>query len=341
MLFYRNLSDSLKKAFIDLQYSCLTKQTHSYIYLRKENGSRDLSISQTQETQQRSSVKEEGKRAWIFSFPASLTAEAAIALPVLLFAMYLLIFPMRVMEAERRLQNRMETAAKQLTLAGYIEKAGKSVLKLDNDYKETLEKVLDGAEEGAAMAYVLTTPGIQALDCVTFNEKTAIMSGEEGADPSMVHLEVDYRPAWPMTCFSFLTAPKTMTAHRRAWTGSAGGRGRDQYGVPLEEEEGEEDRMVYLGRTSTVYHDDPRCHYLSNDLMSADASQMGDLRNTGGARYHACPSCKPGSAGTVYYSASGTAYHSSESCKAITAYARAVHYHEVEGMRACSYCGKH
>ena len=45
---------------------------------------------------------------------ASLTLEAAIALPVMIFALYLLMFPIKVMDAERRLQNSMEAAAEKL-----------------------------------------------------------------------------------------------------------------------------------------------------------------------------------------------------------------------------------
>ncbi len=345
MPFYRTCSGTLKPSFILLKHSFTHILINSTPKYRKEK-SRGTQQAHTQITETVFFGFRPGKRAWVSSFPhtsgyrASLTVEAALALPVILFAMYLLIFPLRVMEAERRLQNRMETAAKQMTLEGYIEKTGKKLLK-DKEVSGTVENLAEGLKEGVVTGYILAAPETGLMEHMRFDDKTSVLSGENGADAAMVHLELEYRPQYPMTFFNFAAPDKVLVSHRRAWVGSAGGRGRDQYGMPLEEEEDEEDRIVYLGKTSTVYHEDPRCHYLSNDLMTADASQMKELRNASGAKYHACPSCRPSGSGAVYYSASGTAYHSSPDCKAITAYARAVHYHEVEGMRACSYCGRH
>ena len=265
----------------------------------------------------------------------SLTIEAAIVLPLFLFMMFILIFPLRVMEEERRLQNTIETVGKQLAAAEYVKTVGKEMLKTDGENNETFKSFVNGAEEGVALGVILAKAlETKSISMPYFGEETGIFSGE---NDDMFKVELKYDIKLPFSAYFIPTPTGSLVANRRAWTGSDGGRGRSKYS--LEEEADTEDRIVYLGKTSTVYHDNPKCHYLSNVTKTVDASQMGTLRNENGAKYHACPSCKPGKSGTVYYFESGTAYHSSEHCKAITAYSRAVKLSEVGDMRACSYCG--
>ena len=154
-------------------------------------------------------------------------------------------------------------------------------------------------------------------------------------------MKLSYKLRFPAEPFVMPDIRKELVVNRRVWIGSEGGRGRSKYGDELDDED-DLDRIVYLGKTSSeVYHDDPNCHYLSNNLSSIDGSSIENIRNTNGGKYHACPSCKPNKNGTVYYFKNGSAYHSSEHCKAITAYSRAARLSELTGMRPCSYCGKH
>ncbi len=277
--------------------------------------------------------------ACLSSFPlscrGSLAIEAAIVLPLFLFMMFILIFPLRVMEEERRLQNTIENVGKQLAAAEYIKTVGNELLKSDGGDNETFKSFVNGAEEGVALGVILAKAlETKSISMPYFSEETGIFSGE---NEDMFKVELKYDIKLPFSAY-FISAPTgSIVANRRAWTGSDGGRGRSKYSTDGEDDT--EERIVYLGKTSTVYHDNPNCHYLSNVTRTADAAHMEALRNENGAKYHACPSCKPGSSGTVYYFESGTAYHSSEQCKAITAYSRAVKLSEVGDMRACSYCG--
>ena len=85
---------------------------------------------------------------------ASLTLEAAIALPVMIFALYLLMFPIKVMDAERRLQNSMEAAAEKLSLAEYIKTVGDGLINTDSEYMDTVDGVISGVEQGAAACFI-------------------------------------------------------------------------------------------------------------------------------------------------------------------------------------------
>lgn len=271
---------------------------------------------------------------------ASLTVEAAIVLPLFIFMMLILLFPLKLMEEERRLQNTAENIGRQLAAAEYVRTVGDDFLKDKGNIGEMLSGSADVIEKGAALGSILAEAySADTIASPVIGSGTAVFSDAEGNDPTMFRVELDYRLKLPFSTYSIPAVKKSMTVNRRAWTGSDGGRGRSRYGGDGSDAE-DEDRLVYLGKTSTVYHDDPNCHYLSNVMKSADASSIGNLRNESGGKYHACPSCKPGKTGTVYYFANGTAYHSSEHCKAITSYSRAVRLSEVKNMRSCSYCGK-
>lgn len=267
---------------------------------------------------------------------ASLTVEAAIVLPLFIFMMFILIFPLKVMEEERRLQNTAETVGKRLAAAEYVKTIGNELINKGDDDNETLENFISGAEEGVGLGIILAKAlELKSVDAPYFSEETSVFSGDSD---DMFKAELRYDINLPFTAYLIAPPTASVVVNRRAWTGSDGGRGRSKYS--LEGESDTEDRTVYLGKTSTVYHDDPGCHYISNTMKTTDATHIGALRNESGGRYHACPSCKPGKSGTVYYFENGTAYHSSEHCKAITSYARAVKLSEVGDMRACSYCGK-
>lgn len=271
---------------------------------------------------------------------ASLTVEAAIILPLFIFMMLILLFPLKLMEEERRLQNTAENIGRQLAAAEYIKTVGDDLLKDKGSIGNAAFGSADTIEKGAALGIIIAEAN--AADTIAFpvaGNETAVFSDAEGDDPAIFRVELDYRLRLPFSTYAIPAVHKSMIVNRRAWTGSDGGRGRSKYGGDDSDAE-DEDRIVYLGKTSTVYHDDPDCHYLSNVMKTADAADIGNMRNESGGKYHACPSCRPGKTGTVYYFASGTAYHSSEHCKAITSYSRAVHLSEVKNMRACSYCGR-
>lgn len=270
---------------------------------------------------------------------AGLSIEAAIVLPLFIFMMFILLFPLKVMEDGRRLQNSLETVGKQLASAEYIKNIGEDMIKNDDAGTELIGDQIYGMEAGVGLGMILSkTSELKTVHGAFFTDDTSVFHGD---DEAMFRAVLKYEISLPFSIYSIRNTEQTAIVNRRAWIGSKGGRGKSKYGDKTDGGATEdEDRIVYIGKTSTVYHDDPKCHYLNNVMKNTDASHIGTLRNENGAKYHACPSCKPGESGTVYYFASGTAYHSSESCKAISSYSRSVRLSEVGDMRACSYCGK-
>lgn len=277
---------------------------------------------------------------------ASMTLEAALCLPVFLFAAVMLLSPLKLMDQKRQLQNVMEAAAKDMAIFYYTERLvsekGSGFL---NRSEADTEGVLGGGapEEGGGAAGA-AAEGIMAARVLASLDPAMIQNARFTncgiAENDLIKMELHYEFRLPFRIFGVEYIAQSAVVNRRAWTGSEGGRGKDRYGAAGDaydrDEEG--DRIVYVGKTSTVYHINRNCHYLSNIMKQVDGATVEELRNASGGKYHACESCRPDQSGSVYILESGSAYHKSESCKALASYARAVKLREAEHLGACSYC---
>ncbi|MDO4266478.1 MAG: hypothetical protein Q4C63_08490 [Eubacteriales bacterium] len=299
--------------------------------------------------------------------PASLTIEAALCLPVFLFAALILLAPMKMMDEKRQLQNVMEAAAKDMAQAAYIERL---LEEEGSGFLSGGEGTGNGAEQDAGKAasegsgegslFEGFTEGIKnGLNTgYTAGRVLASLNGAVIRNPyfeacdilrsDMIEMELHYDMRLPFPVFGIESIPMSSVVNRRAWTGSEGGRGADRYGPGnLTDGDGsgydldeEGDEVVYIGKTSTVYHKSRKCHYLDNVLKPVSGDTVDTLRNASGGKYHACTSCRPGTGGTVYIMENGTAYHRDGSCRAIGAYVEEIKRKDAAHLDGCSYCTK-
>ena len=91
-------------------------------------------------------------------------------------------------------------------------------------------------------------------------------------------------------------------------------------------ETGEQDeRMVYIGKSSTRYHLQSTCHYLFHNLTQIHSDDLVSIRNQDGKKYKPCSACKSSeNAGPYYVLPYGTSYHSREDCRSLSAYVQEV-----------------
>ncbi|MDO4340162.1 MAG: hypothetical protein Q4C91_19065 [Eubacteriales bacterium] len=108
-----------------------------------------------------------------------------------------------------------------------------------------------------------------------------------------------------------------------------------------ESADGENEEMVYVTESGSVYHKKPDCTYLDLSINRASGSAVASMRNAYGECYGACEICsrnqKP--AGSVYITKTGNRYHNLESCSGLKRTVRMVKHSHAEGMGACSRCG--
>lgn len=141
-------------------------------------------------------------------------------------------------------------------------------------------------------------------------------------------LKAEYRMQIPFGLFGRREIRMEQRLTCRKWTGKS-----------LEED----DEIVYVAKSGSVYHRKRECSYLNPSVERTDGSGVSKLRNASGGKYYPCAKCIKGkklSSGTVYITRYGNRYHGKRNCSEITRQARAVRLAEVKDRKACGKCGR-
>ena len=121
-------------------------------------------------------------------------------------------------------------------------------------------------------------------------------------------------------------------ARVRAWIGyHAGEEAADDDGDPL----------VYVTDHESVYHTSSDCTHLLLSWEAVPSSSVAHLRSESRHRYHPCEKCvgQGGANSIVYISPQGETWHNLASCSGLTRHVHLVKQSETGGLRPCSRCG--
>ena len=264
--------------------------------------------------------------------PGSLTIEAAMALPLFLFAVIILMTPMKLLNDGRKVQIALEITGEELSQ--YVS-AFKELKRGEELSAAGLNELPDGFLEGITEQSILLYARVKMGKYEVYRDALSVsfLRSSVLKDNETIDLIMDYRIRLPFPVLGLKSVPMSARCYRRAWIGST---------LLYEEESGDIEEMVYVGRDSTRYHKERTCHYLFNHIKAVNENDLESIRNSGGGIYKPCSRCsslaKEGS--IVYIMPSGEKYHSSRECSAITAYVRLVPISEVIHLGACSYCSQ-
>ena len=274
----------------------------------------------------------------------SMTAEAALALPLFLFFMLNLLFLVEVLRFQGRVTAALQQAGDQVREYAY--------------YTRFAAEGGPAPEEGAAAAASPGGMGGQAASVILTQGFVRSRVAEHLGHPYMEntclsgHLSylgssiltdsdrVELLASWRVRPFIPVIAwpPFRMQAryYGHAWTGYGPGGylGGEAAG------EGGSGEEVYVARTGIVYHTDPECPYLHPAMQWVDAGELGHLRAEDGEIYHPCETCHPSPEGVVLVSPHGSRYHCDPRCSAIRKEFAEVPLAEAqEHLRPCPKCG--
>lgn len=256
--------------------------------------------------------------------PSSLSVETALCLPLFLFALVILMMPMKMMDEGRKIQTELEVVCEEVSRYAY--------LLSDDDGDSSVPDELKGNLTKAGILVYADSKVKRHIDTGKAG-KLSFIKSKVLEDDETIDLVLDYQMYLPFPVFRIKSIPMTARSCRRAWIGRPGGLENGNSGT-----EGK-DELVYVGKNSTRYHRDKTCHYLYNHIEAVSFESIGTLRNAEGRKYRPCAICgAAASAGFVYVMPSGESYHSDRNCSSIIAYVRAVPLSEVEYLGACSYC---
>ena len=129
---------------------------------------------------------------------------------------------------------------------------------------------------------------------------------------------------------------------RHLWMGTKVVKDKPGEEETQEEEESEED-ICYVTALGTVYHTTKSCRILDIKILSVSEAELGTLRNTSGGKYYPCDRCAKSReffTGSVIITKPGTRYHYRTDCPSLKRTIQEISLSEAkEKYRPCHYCG--
>lgn len=258
---------------------------------------------------------------------ASVTVEAAFALPLFLFFMIQVMSAINMIGIQSRFSAALHQTGNQIAFAGYA-------------YGRAAGDVLPG--EIALMVLSKSYAGSQILKSVgrDYLDKSCVRNGAAGVSfhgtsimqkNDVIEICLSYRlePIFPITGFQGLSVEQRY--YGRAWTGYDVENGISDFT--------EKDPMVYITETGTVYHTNRNCTYLNPSVQAIDAAAIADSRNQSGGKYYACELCgRKNTGGTVYITDQGSSYHCMITCSGLKRTIYTIPLSQTGGRGQCSKC---
>lgn len=253
---------------------------------------------------QSSNFNRDRKRANLSASEGSVTIEAAISITMFLLLTLYFISYMTMMGKVFERQIFLDSTVKKLSKAAF--------------YLEVVDKLTDQSqvlkEEKENFGKILSdieSKGISLTDAFYRNGM------------------VDIRLTYPLKTLYW---NHEIMIQQRA-------RMRDWRGTDIEENQD----IVYVTKTGTVYHCKRNCRYLNIQGKPVELDSVTLLRNRYGAKYTPCEICakkNPLWDSKVYITTEGTRYHIDVNCSGITRYVISINKKDVGDRKPCSVCGE-
>lgn len=254
----------------------------------------------------------------IKGFRASLTIEAAVTLPVFIFFSIAVTYLLIIVSLQSSIQQSMDDAARRLGKQAYLTK--------ETDYGVLINAI-------TARAYVLNENLREEID------NSRILDGSGGVstlltdydeESGILDMVVTYTYEIPFLPESIGKLRFLQRIRSRTWIGEE---------VSAQTAQQDEDTVVYITPSGTVYHTTKNCSYLDLSVRNIDIEDLYDARNKNGQSYRECTCVHGDMYTTVYITDYGTYYHMTLSCSSLKRTIIAVNLSDVEGRAACSKCG--
>lgn len=279
---------------------------------------------------------------------ASLTVEAALVMPLFLFAMLSLLYFIQIFTVQEFIQAAITRMGLNMAKTAYVYEdfAGmEDALAFDGTiFGEKIEIELGDFAKSIMDQTVLKQYGRNYLDVDRIN-RSCIREGFDGISflgsgilqqEDMIDIVVRYRIGIPVKLFTIGDMEMIQRVRVRAWTGYqvAPAYGQEKEGDAPEE-------MVYITETGSVYHTNAACTHIRLSVSSV-AGIPAAQRNNSGGKYYPCEKCCDGKHspyGTYYITSEGTRYHTKRDCSKIKRNVKAIPRTEVGDRSACKRCG--
>lgn len=251
---------------------------------------------------------------------ASLTIEAAMSLPLFVFAMISVLYFIQVVDISVRLTGAICETSNEMAVYAYVKEAGKL-------QGSSVSDIITGGLSAAYAKNKIKTRGRLEEN----KGNLSLIKSSFLKEGQMIDLAGTYQVKYPITLLPIKQMKIAVRGRVRAWTGRDGVNGDGSA-------EGE-GALVLITVNGKVYHKDPECTHIKLSIKPVNKDSVGHLRNESGGKYYPCGQCK-GGCNTVYITDTGDKYHSSLGCSGLKRGILLVPMSEVTDWQPCSRCGQ-
>ena len=151
----------------------------------------------------------------------------------------------------------------------------------------------------------------------------------------MIDIVAKYKVKIPLKIFRLGEIAMLQRVKVRAWTGYEIEASYDT------NKDSNQDNMVYITETGTVYHTNRDCSHIKLSIRSVQGIPYA-LRNENGAKYYACEVCgtNQGNYTEYFITSDGNRYHTNRDCSKLKRSVKVVPLSEVGSRKPCSRCAK-
>lgn len=286
---------------------------------------------------------------------ASLTLEAALAMPIFMFSFIIFIYFLQVIIIHDNLQEAITNIGLEAAKYGYVYDSLLEENKEDSKNKDlecnikkedgivdsTLDKFITKSIDSTffkAALYDKLNPKLIDSSCIKggFSGIHTYLSNymEEN---NTVDVVINYKIEIPTLFIKLNSFQIVQRVKLRGWNGY-----KPLFKAKEETGEDTEEEMVYITETGTVYHTSRECTHLKLSIKLVPFEQVENLRNNSGGKYKKCQICGSESkiGGLVYITTNGDRYHISGNCSGLKRTIKKVPLSKVKDRKLCERCKK-
>ena len=307
------------------------KNTPLYVFYKKTkikmNKFRNLFRTDIENPVNESRCKRESVSASLISCKGSLTIEAALVLPLFLFAMIALIYMTEVVRFSSNLDSAMSETAREASVYcyPYMELSGKTDIG-----GPAGSKILGLAGAKAVVLsrlgkdYISESPVRKDSGGISFIHSNVLKD-------EMIDLVAVWKTDIPFIPDELRAVKVIDRARVRAFTGYDNTHRSS-------EKTDEDETIVFVTDYGRVYHRDRNCSHLKLNIESVNRSDLKARRNDYGGKYYECEYCGRKCGEKCFITTDGDRYHSSLTCPGLKRGIHEVFLSDTE-LPPCSSCG--
>ncbi len=286
---------------------------------------------------------------------ASLTIEAALILPIFIFAIIAFIYLLQLIIINNNFQESITNIGLSTAKYGYVYE---SISDFATDEKGDLESQ---REEGVTNS-LLEEAIAKSISSLYYKLQLTSKTNTKALNKSIIKNEfsgvstylssfmekdnevdiiINYDIALPVPFIKIDNFHIVQRVRLNAWTGY---RPIPKFTSASEgtEETDENEEMVYITASGKVYHNSANCTHIKLSIKNVPVDQVKNLRNSSGGKYTSCYICgsRPQSDKNIYITTSGDRYHNDRTCSGLKRTVTKVPLKTVEDRAACKRCGK-